>query len=53
MIREAEARDAAVIERLYKELLPNNLNTKVLAERIEEVRNNPTVSCLCMKCVIR
>ncbi|WP_338706846.1 GNAT family N-acetyltransferase [Paenibacillus amylolyticus] len=41
MIREAEARDAAVIERLYTELLPNNLNTKVLAERIEEVRNNP------------
>ncbi|OPG94445.1 GNAT family N-acetyltransferase [Chryseobacterium mucoviscidosis] len=41
MIREAEARDVDVIEKLYKELLPNNLNTKVLAERIEEVRNNP------------
>lgn len=41
MIREAESRDAAVIEGLYKELLPNNLNTRVLAERIEEISNNP------------
>ncbi|MEW4426668.1 MULTISPECIES: GNAT family N-acetyltransferase [Paenibacillus] len=41
MIREAEPRDAQDIERLYKELLPNNLNTKVLGERIEEIQNNP------------
>lgn len=41
MIREAEPRDAQAIERLYKELLPNNLNTKVLGERIEEIQNNP------------
>ena len=41
MIREAEPRDAQAIERLYQELLPNNLNTKVLGERIEEIRNNP------------
>nr|WP_186812101.1 GNAT family N-acetyltransferase [Paenibacillus xylanexedens] len=41
MIREAEPRDAQAIERLYKELLPNNLNTKVLGERIEEIQYNP------------
>lgn len=41
MIREAEPRDAQAIERLYQELLPNNLNTKVLGERIEEIQNNP------------
>lgn len=41
MIREAEPRDAQAIECLYKELLPNNLNTKVLGERIEEIQNNP------------
>ncbi|MCG7382949.1 GNAT family N-acetyltransferase [Paenibacillus sp. ACRRY] len=41
MIREAEPRDAQAIERLYKELLPGNLNTKVLGERIEEIQTNP------------
>lgn len=41
MIREAEPRDAQAIERLYKELLPGNLNTKVLGERIEEIQNDP------------
>lgn len=35
MIREAEARDAAAIERLYRELLPNHTDTEVLTERIE------------------
>ncbi|WP_426333240.1 N-acetyltransferase family protein [Paenibacillus silvae] len=38
MIREAEARDAACIEGLYRELLPDHAGTKVLAERIEEIR---------------
>ncbi|SCX89781.1 Acetyltransferase (GNAT) family protein [Paenibacillus polysaccharolyticus] len=38
MIREAEARDAATIDKLYRELLPNHAHTEVLAERIEEIR---------------
>ncbi|NUU77614.1 GNAT family N-acetyltransferase [Paenibacillus xylanilyticus] len=41
MIRQAETRDAEAIESLYRELLPNNLDTKVLGERIEEIQNNP------------
>ncbi|MFS0871983.1 GNAT family N-acetyltransferase [Paenibacillus xylanilyticus] len=41
MIRQAESRDAEAIESLYRELLPNNLDTKVLGERIEEIKNNP------------
>ncbi|WP_028595997.1 GNAT family N-acetyltransferase [Paenibacillus assamensis] len=41
MIREAEARDAEAIERLYKQLLPSNPNIKVLGERIEFIRRNP------------
>ncbi|WP_342552377.1 GNAT family N-acetyltransferase [Paenibacillus sp. FSL R7-0652] len=40
MIREAEFRDAAAIERLYRELLPSHTHTKVLAERIEEIRRH-------------
>lgn len=40
MIREAESRDAATIEKLYRELLPNHKDTKVLAERIEEIRRH-------------
>ncbi|MDT0124380.1 GNAT family N-acetyltransferase [Paenibacillus sp. RRE4] len=40
MIREAEARDAATIEKLYRELLPNHTDIKVLAERIEEIRRH-------------
>ncbi|TVX94419.1 GNAT family N-acetyltransferase [Paenibacillus agilis] len=38
MIREAEARDAEEIERLYKELLPTNANVKVLGERLEYIK---------------
>ncbi|MGQ8872550.1 GNAT family N-acetyltransferase [Paenibacillus sp. TSA_86.1] len=37
MIREAEVSDAAAIEGLYRELLPNRTDTVVLAERIEEM----------------
>ncbi|MEK3824844.1 GNAT family N-acetyltransferase [Paenibacillus sp. FSL K6-1558] len=40
MIREAEARDAATIDKLYRELLPNHAHTEVLAERIEEIRRH-------------
>ncbi|MGO4528736.1 GNAT family N-acetyltransferase [Paenibacillus sp. 2TAF8] len=40
MIREAEARDAAAIEELYRELLPNHANIEVLPERIEEIKRH-------------
>ncbi|MDP9699084.1 GNAT superfamily N-acetyltransferase [Paenibacillus intestini] len=40
MIREAEGRDAATIDKLYRELLPNHAHTEVLAERIEEIRRH-------------
>lgn len=38
IIREAETKDAEAIERLYKELLPNNTKIKVLEDRIEEIK---------------
>ncbi|CAI6082634.1 hypothetical protein PAECIP112173_03637 [Paenibacillus sp. JJ-100] len=40
IIREAETNDAEAIERLYKELLPNNSKIKVLKDRIEEIKHD-------------
>lgn len=40
IIREAESNDAKAIERLYKELLPNNTKIKVLEDRIEEIKQD-------------
>jgi len=37
MIREAESKDANVLEDLYKTLAPNSKNIKVLPERIEQI----------------
>ncbi|RUT47526.1 GNAT family N-acetyltransferase [Paenibacillus anaericanus] len=40
MIREAEIHDAAVIEELYRVLLPNNQEIAVWPERIQQVRES-------------
>lgn len=40
MIREAEANDCDILERLYKELAPNSKNIKVLPERIEQIKKD-------------
>ncbi|CAG7646567.1 GNAT family N-acetyltransferase [Paenibacillus allorhizosphaerae] len=46
MIREAEAKDAAEIERLYRLLLPDDGRIHVLGERLEEIRNDPNQYCV-------
>ncbi|MDF2651051.1 MAG: Acetyltransferase, partial [Paenibacillus sp.] len=40
MIREAEANDSDLLEKLYKELAPNSKNIKVLPERIEQIKQD-------------
>lgn len=40
MIREAEIHDSAVIEELYRGLLPNNQEITVWPERIQQVRES-------------
>ncbi|MBR2566941.1 MAG: GNAT family N-acetyltransferase [Paenibacillus sp.] len=40
IIREAEINDAEAIERLYRELLPNNTKIKVVEDRIEEIKHD-------------
>lgn len=41
MIREAENKDAQVLEDLYKILVPTSQNIKVLPERVEEIKRDP------------
>lgn len=41
MIREAERRDRARIEELYKILIPDDNEIKVLHERIDQIKNDP------------
>ncbi|CAG7627252.1 hypothetical protein PAESOLCIP111_02896 [Paenibacillus solanacearum] len=45
MIREAEAKDAAAIERLYRLLLPDDKRIHVLGQRLEEIRREPYHYC--------
>lgn len=41
MIREAESKDAQVLEDLYRLLVPTSQNIKVLPERVEEIKKDP------------
>ncbi|MEX2415222.1 MAG: hypothetical protein WD424_03685 [Paenibacillaceae bacterium] len=41
MIREAEHRDRERIEELYRILIPDDNEIKVLHERIDQIKNDP------------